>query len=199
VLTIRQARGARFGQSERVSAAADRPPDEATGHVVLRVRSTTAILTGLWLWIFGLLAFTALTAGSALGAAVGGVLIVMGLVAAVRTWRSAMLVDESGVTIRNIWRTRSWSWHEIGEIGSDNPGWNRFAGPIHAISVCPLGDPYTYPASATATDPDRTARHAAMLEPFLAKHGVTDRIFDEVTSTIRWPLNPRSREATTKP
>jgi hypothetical protein len=157
------------------------------------------MLTGLWLWVFGLLAVTALTAGSALGAALGGVLIVMGLVAAIRTWRSAMLVDESGVLIRNTWRTRSWSWHEIGEIGSDNPAWNRFAGPIQAISVCPLGDPYTYPASATATGLDRTARHAAKLEPFLARHGVTDRIVDEVASTIRWPLDPRSREGTANP
>src|SRR5690606_29071955 len=65
----------------------------------------------------------------------------------VRTLRWAMVVDGDGITIRNTWRTRSWTWAEIGEIGRDQAG--VFILPGKVIAVCPLGDPYTYNANAT--------------------------------------------------
>lgn len=166
-----------------------------TPKLVLRVWWTVVTLAALWLSIFGIFANFAVDsiASAWLGAASGIVLALAGVVAAVRTLRSCMWVDEAGVTVRNTWRTRSWTWNEIGEIGWDAPGWSR--GGLRAISVCALGDPYTYTATATATGHEQISRYAALLALELAKHGISNRILDDITTRARWWADPRSREA----
>lgn len=109
----------------------------------------------------------------------------------VRTLRWAMVVDGDGITIRNTWRTRSWTWAEIGEIGRDQAG--VFILPGKVIAVCPLGDPYTYKANATAAAGARFEQIVDRLRPYLEAHGVDDRTGDEVESVWRWPYDPRSR------
>jgi hypothetical protein len=156
---------------------------------------TVVTLAVLWLSVFGIVTKFAVEsmAPAWLGAASGIVLGLVGVVAAVRTLGACMWVDESGVTVRNTWRTRSWTWDEIGEIGWDAPGWSR--GGLGAISVCALGDPYTHTATATATAREQTIRFAALLDLDLAKHGVSNRILDDITTRARWWADPRSREA----
>jgi hypothetical protein len=104
------------------------------------------ILAAVWLSNFGIAAGIALdsTASPRVGAAAAAVPALAGVVAAVRTLRSCLCIDEGGVTIRNTWSTRSWAWDEIGEIGWNAPSWSR--GGLMAISVCALGDPYTHTA-----------------------------------------------------
>jgi hypothetical protein len=150
------------------------------------------ILAAVWLSIFGTAAGVALGSMESvrLAAAAAVVLALVGVVAAVRTLRSCLWVDEAGVTIRNTWRTRSWAWDQIGEIGWDAPSWSR-AG-LMAISVCALGDPYSHTASATASGRKQMKRYAALLDLDLAKHGVSNRILDDITTRNRWWADPRS-------
>ena len=65
--------------------------------------------------------------------------------------------------------------------------------PGKVIAVCPLGDPYTYKANATAAAGARFEQIVDRLRPYLEAHGVDDRTGDEVESVWRWPSDPRSR------
>jgi hypothetical protein len=164
--------------------------------MVLRVWWTVLCQTALWLWILGLLTSFAVESLSSpwASATSGAVLGLVTVVAGVRTLRSSLRVDERGITIRNTWRTRSWTWDKLGEVGWDAPGWSR--GGLAAISVCALGDPYTHTASATATGGRLFERLAGQLGPHLDAHGVTNRILDEIAVRHRWWADPRSRELT---
>ncbi|HEY6697442.1 MAG TPA: hypothetical protein VIZ67_04405 [Acidimicrobiales bacterium] len=160
--------------------------------LVIRVRLAVVPLAAIWAWNFGLLAAIAYSFGSSTGIALGSQFVAAGVVLVVRSLRSELLVDESGITIRNTWTTRSWAWDEIGEVGWDSPGWARY-GAIYAISVCPLSDPYTYTASATAARLDDHRRQAACLAPFLGRHGVANAIGRETATVYNWSVDPRSR------
>ena len=116
---------------------------------MLRVPVVVVALTLMWLVVFGSAGVAAMASGTTIGRAVGAVLLAVGLVVVIRSARSALLVNDAGVTVRNAWRTRSWCWSAIDEVGWDIPAWNRE--PLGAISVCVLGDPYAHTASATAT------------------------------------------------
>jgi hypothetical protein len=59
------------------------------------------------------------------------------------------------------------------------PGWSRG---LRAISVCALGDPYTYTATATGSGREQISRYAALLDLELAKHGVSSRMLDDITT-----------------
>jgi hypothetical protein len=163
--------------------------------LVFRDWWTVVILAAVWLSIFGIaavFAFDSVTSAR-LAAAAAVVLAFVGVVAAVRTLRSCLWVDEAAVTIRNTWSTRSWAWDEIGEIGWDAPSWSR--GGLQAISVCALGDPYTHTASATASGHQQMRRYSALLDLDLAKHGVSNRMLDDITTRHRWWADPRSSAA----
>jgi hypothetical protein len=148
-------------------------------------------LTLLWAQTFGCAAFVSFGADVAAGAPIGALFVAVGGVITLRAARSALIADDIGLTIRNAWTTKKWSWDEIGEVGWDSPGWARFGG-IVAISVCPLGDQYTYTASATAAGLDEHRRQARALAPFLARHGVTNAL-DRATATVHeWWADPRS-------
>jgi hypothetical protein len=167
--------------------------------LVIRVWWAVTILATNWLLIFAILAwFAGVSIDSTSRAAISSaVLAVVGIVVAVRSLRSCLRVDESGMTIRNPWRTRSWAWHEIGEVGWDSPAMCR--GTARALSVGALGDPHTVMAVGTAAGLARFRRFAALLGLDLEEHGVDNRILDEIASTHRWWADPRSRRETRTP
>jgi hypothetical protein len=143
----------------------------------------------------GLAAAIAYSFAAAPGIVVGTIFVVCGAVLVFRAWSSCLLADQSGVTIRNIWTTRRWGWAQIGEVGWDAPGWAR-SGVVVAISVCPLGDQYTYPATGTAASWPDHQRRAAALAPFLVAHGVTNALGRETAAIFNWPYDARARRAT---
>jgi hypothetical protein len=192
VLRIGQASAARFGHSACVSVT-EHDGSRLGSQVVVRMPYVVTLLAILRAFIFGAAAITALASRSVAGLPIGVAASVIGVVAVLRTARSALIVDERGITVRNTWRTRSWPWTDIGELGWDSPAWYRFGGPLRAISICPLRDPYPYAAGATAADPKRTERNASALQPLLQARGVSNRITEEIPAVLRWVDDPRSR------
>jgi hypothetical protein len=173
--------------------AAERADVTTSGErVVIRVPLATVALAGIWGVFVAGAAWLAYESGSAIGVALGTCLVVVGIVLVVRAVRSSLVVDDSGITIRNTWTTHHWSWEEVAEVGWDVPGWARYGG-LFVISVCPFGNPYTYAASATATRLAEHRRQAAALAPILELHGVANMLDRETAVVHNWSMDRRSR------
>lgn len=160
--------------------------------VVIRVLVSVVGLAVIWGVFVGLAAWIAYGSGSFIGLVVGTGFVTVGIVLVVRTLRSCLVVDDSGMTIRNTWTTQRWSWEEVAEVGWDVPAWARYGG-LFVISVCPFGDPYTYPASASASGLADHKRQAAVLAPILELHGVANALDRETAAVHNWWMDRRSR------
>lgn len=160
--------------------------------VVIRVLVSAVGLAVNWGVFVGGAAWIAYESGSFIGVVLGTGFVMAGIVLVVRALRSSLVVDDSGMTIRNTWTTHRWSWEEIAEVGWDVPGWARFGG-LFVISVCAFGDPYTYAASASATGFGDHKRQVAVLAPILELHGVANALDRETAAVHNWWMDGRSR------
>lgn len=160
--------------------------------VVIRVLMSAVGLAVIWGVFVGGDPQIAYESGSFIGVVLGTGFVMVGIVLVVRALRSSLVVDDSGMTIRNPWTTHRWSWEEIAEVGWDVPGWARFGG-LFVISVCAFGDPYTHAASASATGLGDHKRQAAVLAPILELHGVVNALDRETATVYNWSMDRRSR------
>src|SRR5262245_24783747 len=90
-------------------------------------------LYGLFLFLFGV---ASIGSGELWGVIVGTVIFIGGVVAVVRAGRAALIVDSSGITIRNVLYTKRWTWAEIGEVGWDDVAIMSGRGSVTGVSVC---------------------------------------------------------------
>ncbi len=140
----------------------------------------------------------AVSVPNAVGVASGLIIVVASMYFAYRSWVAELLLDNTGVTIKNVVKTRHWSWDQVGEFGWDQPTWNIRGAHVRCVSVCPIGDRYTYPASTTACglsdrEKERFAKYEAALVPWTSGRGVGLHVTDNEPSVSRWHLDPRAK------
>ena len=114
--------------------------------IAIRNRSLNGWLAIAWLTQVPTGVALALAVATPVAVVVGLMVVVVSAWLAYRSCQAELRVDTTGVTIRNGFKTRHWRWVEIGELGWDQPAWNIRGAHVRCISVCPVGDPYTYPA-----------------------------------------------------
>lgn len=139
----------------------------------------------------------AVSVANAVAVASGLIIVVASMYMAYRSWVAELLLDNTGVTIRNALKSRHWSWDQVGEFGWDQPAWNIRGAHVRCVSVCPIGDRHTYPASTTACGlsargKQRFAKYEEALVAGTAGRGVR-RVTDEEPSVSRWHLDPRAK------
>ena len=166
--------------------------------IAIRNRSLNAWLTIAWLTQAPTGVALAVAVANPVAVVVGLTMVVVSAWLAYRSWQAELRVDTSGVTIRNGFKTRHWRWVEVGEFGWDQPAWNIRGAHVRCVSVCPVGDPYTYPASTTACglskrEKQRFQGYAEVLSPWAAARRVALRTLDEEPAVSRWHVDPRAR------
>lgn len=166
--------------------------------IAIRNRSLNGWLAIAWLTQTPTGVALAVAVASPVAVVVGLTMVVVSAWLAYRSWQAELRVDTTGVTIRNGFKTRHWRWVEVGEFGWDQPAWNIRGAHVRCVSVCPVGDPYTYPASTTACglskrEKQRFQGYAEVLSPWAAARGVPLRTLDEEPAVSRWHVDPRAR------